>query len=73
MNIIKNTDKKEFEISEGWESESKLLRKKFPKLTISDLEFERGKENELLKRIEERLQKNRQQVIDLILKTLPND
>ena len=67
------TDEKEsFRISGDWDLQSKLLRRRFPQLTPSDLEFERNKENDLLKRIENRLNKKRDEVIDIINKTLPN-
>lgn len=67
------TDEKEsFRISGDWDLQSKLLRRRFPQLTPSDLEFERNKENDLLKRIENRLNKKRAEVIDIINKTLPN-
>lgn len=70
MNI---TDEKEsFRISGDWDLQSKLLRRRFPQLTPSDLEFERNRESDLLKRIEARLNKKRAEVIDIINKTLPN-
>lgn len=67
------TDEKEsFRISGDWDLQSKLLRRRFPQLTPSDLEFEKNRESDLLKRIENRLNKKRAEVIDIINKTLPN-
>jgi hypothetical protein len=44
------------------------LKKKYPQLTDADLKFVVGKENDLLARVESRLKKNRQEVIDIIKK-----
>ena len=66
-------DKKEsFRISGDWEIQSKLLRRRFPQLTLSDLEFEVSRESELLIRIEKRLNKQRAEVIEIIKKTITN-
>ncbi len=55
-----------FKISGNWEGQSKKLKTKYPQLTDSDLKFEAGKENELLGRIEKKLSKNREEVIEII-------
>lgn len=66
-------DKKEsFRISGDWDLQSKLLRRRFPQLTRSDLEFEISRESELLIRIEKRLNKQRAEVIEIIKKTITN-
>lgn len=62
-----------FKISGDWGTQSKLIRKIIPTITISDLHFERGKEDELLKRLEKRLNKTRAEVIDIIKEILPNE
>jgi len=49
-----------------------LLKEKFPQLTVSDLKFEDGKENELLTRVQERLNKGREEVINIIRKGQPD-
>lgn len=58
-----------FTITTGdWAVQSKQLRKKFSQLTEADLKFETGKEEDLLKRMETRLHKKRDEVIGIIKK-----
>lgn len=57
-----------FKITGNWENQSKALKQKFNQLTDSDLKFEPGKENELIQRVESRLNKNRQEVISILTK-----
>jgi len=52
----------------NWNDSSKKLKEQFSQLTETDLKFETGKEEDLLKRIENRLSKKRSEVIDLINK-----
>lgn len=59
-----------FKIAGNWEAQSKQLKSKYPQLTDADLKFETGKESELISRLQSRLGKNRQEVID-ILKPVP--
>jgi hypothetical protein len=47
------------------------LKEKFPQLTDSDLKFERGREDDLIKRMELRLHKKREEVINIIRKVQP--
>ena len=61
-----------FRISSDWDLKSKLLRRRFPQLTQYDLEIENNDENNLLEKIEKRLNKKRADVIELIKNTLPN-
>jgi uncharacterized protein YjbJ (UPF0337 family) len=68
---MENTQKKtteSFKMAGNWNEQSKELKTRFSQLTDSDLKFETGKENELLQRIETRLNKNREEVIKLISK-----
>jgi hypothetical protein len=58
----------QFKITGDWKIQSKNLKAKFSQLTDGDLQFEAGKENELLQRMEVRLNKKRDEVIDLIKK-----
>jgi hypothetical protein len=60
-----------FKIHGNWSDQSKELKSKFPQLTDSDLKFESGKENEMLKRVESRLSKTRSEVIGLIKNAQP--
>jgi len=69
----KNTNSSEkktesFKISGDWTKQSEQLKDKFSQLTDSDLKFEPGKENELLQRVETRLNKKRDEVINIINK-----
>ncbi|AEA45050.1 hypothetical protein [Fluviicola taffensis] len=57
-----------FKISGDWAKQSTQLKEKFTQLTDSDLKFEPGKENELLTRVETRLNKKRDEVINIINK-----
>ncbi len=71
MEEVKNTHQEEFKISGNWENQRDELQKKFSQLTQDDLKFEPGHENELLKRMETRLNKGRQEVINIIKKGNP--
>jgi hypothetical protein len=73
MIVVKNRPMETFEITGDWGTQSKLIRKIYPTITISDLYFERGKENEMLHQIEKRLNQNRSTVIDMIKEIFPND
>lgn len=70
MKPIKEQDA--FEIPHDWDVKAKLLRRRFPQLTPSDLKFERNGEDSLLGRIEKRLDKKRDEVIELIKNTISN-
>ena len=60
-----------FKITGDWNKQSKQLKEKYSQLTDSDLKFETGKENDLLKRVETRLNKNREEVVNIIKKGQP--
>ena len=55
-----------FKITGNWSEQSKQMKSKFPQLTDSDLKFEPGKESELLSRLETKLEKSHEEVIDII-------
>jgi hypothetical protein len=55
-----------FTLSNDWPRHSKRLRQRFPHLTDADLNFEYGKENDLLVRLEGRLNKSREEVIRIV-------
>jgi hypothetical protein len=65
---MENTSKnvEAFAITGNWVDQSKQLKEKYAQLTDSDLQFEIGKESELLSRVESRLSKNRDEVIAII-------
>ena len=69
-NTNNNSEKKteSFKISGDWNKQSEQLKDKFSQLTDADLKFEPGKENELLQRVETRLNKKREEVINIINK-----
>ena len=53
----------------NWDWQPQILKKHFGQLTLSDVTFEFGKENDMLTRIGARINKSRNQVI-FILKNL---
>jgi hypothetical protein len=57
MDDLKKSTSELFKVTGSWELQSIAHKIKFPKLTDTDLKFETGKENELLTRIETRLNK----------------
>lgn len=63
----KSPDNKALLASIGnWDWQPKKLKAQFGQLTLSDLQFEVGKEDDLLGRIGIRLNKKRQEIIDLL-------
>jgi len=52
----------------NWKETSKKLKEQFSQLTDADLVYEKTKEQELLDRIEKKINKKRTEVIDLINK-----
>lgn len=71
MKNSQNEANESFKITGDWSKQSKQLKEKYPQLTDSDLKFETGKENDLFKRVETRLIKNREEVINIIKKVQP--
>jgi uncharacterized protein YjbJ (UPF0337 family) len=68
MDTTQKKNGETFKITGNWNSQSKQLKEKFPQLTDSDLKFETGKEEELLSRLQTKLNKKREEVIDIINK-----
>jgi uncharacterized protein YjbJ (UPF0337 family) len=66
MDHSKTKSRDAFKITGNWEAQSKQLKMKYAQLTDSDLKYEVGKENELLGRVESRLNKKRDEVIEII-------
>lgn len=60
-----------FKITGDWTTQSKQLKEKYSQLTDADLKFETGKEEELLSRVETRLNKKREEVINILRKVQP--
>ncbi len=63
----------EFKIAGNWEHSSKQLMKNHPKLTEEDVKLESGKENELLSRVEKKLNLKREEVISQIKEVQTNN
>jgi len=65
-----NSDKKTetFKITGDWTKQANQLKEKYSQLNDADLKFETGKENELLGRVETKLNKKREEVISIINK-----
>jgi hypothetical protein len=57
-----------FKITGNFNSVSKKLKEKYPQLTEADLKFETGKENEMISRLEKRLNKNHEEVVAILNK-----
>jgi hypothetical protein len=71
MDKKQNIPKEGFKITGDWSIQSKKLQLKYAQLTDADLKFETGKEEDLLKRIETRLNKKREEVVNIIKKGQP--
>lgn len=57
-----------FKMSGNWRNQCQLLQDKFAQLTDADLNYVEGKEEELLDRIEARIHKKRDEVINILKK-----
>ncbi len=71
MDILKQKKEEIFTMTGNWEKQARRLREKFPQLTEADVKFEVGKESELLKRLETKLNKKRDEIINIIKKEQP--
>ncbi|MCS3869266.1 uncharacterized protein YjbJ (UPF0337 family) [Chryseobacterium ginsenosidimutans] len=64
-----NKDQQPFKITGNWKEQCQKLKEEFSHLKDSDLMFEKGKEAELLGRLENKLSKNREEVIKILNNT----
>ena len=55
-----------FKVTGNWSMLSKKLKSKFAQLTEADLKFETGKEDDLVARLASRLNKKKDEVIQLL-------
>ncbi|MFD2726485.1 hypothetical protein [Hyunsoonleella rubra] len=55
-----------FKFSGDWDKQSKALKVKYPKLSSEDVKFESGKELDLIKRLENKLHKDRNEVVGIL-------
>ncbi|MEX2484065.1 MAG: hypothetical protein WED10_05890 [Brumimicrobium sp.] len=63
-----NKSSDNFQMSGNWSDQSKNLKSKYSQLTDEDLKVESGKENEMIQRMETRLDMSRDEVIDILEK-----
>lgn len=68
MDTNQNKENTPFTITGNWDEQTKQLKAKYLQLTDADLKFEPGKEDALLTRVENRLNKKREEVINIIKK-----
>lgn len=75
---MKNTEKKSsqqnvpgFKITGDWDKQAQLLKQKYPQLTNEDLKYEAGNDEDLLRRVETKLNKKREEVVNIIKKGQP--
>ena len=66
MNNSENKKEAGFTVGGNWGKQSVKLKEKYTQLTDSDLKFEKGKESEMLGRVQTKLNKNREEVIKII-------
>lgn len=66
MNNSENKKEMDFTVGGNWDKQSVKLKEKYTQLTDSDLKFEKGKESEMLGRVQTKLNKNREEVIKII-------
>jgi hypothetical protein len=71
MELKVNKGPEVFKISGDWKRQADNLKVKYPQLTDSDLKFQSGREDDLLERVEARLHKKREEVINIIRKGQP--
>ena len=68
METTQKKTSESFKITGSIENLSKRLKEKYPQLTEADLKFESGKENEMIARLEKRLNKNHEEVVQILKK-----
>jgi hypothetical protein len=71
METPEQKEVKAFEIIGNWDLQSRQLKLKFPLLTDADMRFEKGKEEEFLTRIGLKINKGREEVINIIKRGQP--
>ncbi len=66
METTQKKSSETFKITGSWDVKSKKLKEKYPQLTDSDLKFEPGKESQLISRLETRLKKTHEEMVEII-------
>lgn len=69
MKTEQNNGTESFKITGDWKGQSNLLKSKYAQLTTKDLTLEPGKENDLLKRMAYKLNKNQDEIISILKRT----
>lgn len=68
MDSTINEVAEKFTITGNWSEQTKGLKRRFTELTDSDLDFETGKEDELIKRMEAKLNRGSDEIISILKK-----
>lgn len=68
MDNAQKNPQKDFKFTGNWSNTSLALQEKYAQLTSEDLEFTAGQEEELITRLEMRLNKKREEVINILNK-----
>ncbi len=71
MNVSYNKTTANFRIYGNWAEQSKALQLKYPLLTNEDLRFDFGREEELIRKMSDRLDKTREEVVWIIKNEQP--
>ena len=55
-----------YRVKGNWSIQARSLKNRFPKLTTYDLKFQIGREFDLFQRLQTKLDKNRNEIIDIL-------
>lgn len=56
----------EFKVMGNWNEQTRKLKSKYSQLTDNDLEYKIGKEDDIIRRVQDRLKKNRDEVVNIL-------
>ena len=68
MSTVENKTLEPFKMVGDWAAQSKALKVKYPSLTDADLKCDTGKEEEMIGRVVSRLNKKREEVLNILRK-----
>ncbi len=71
MEAKHNKSTETLKIAGDWSQQANDLKDNYPSLTDSDLKFERGREDDLIKRMALRLHKKRDEIVNILKKGQP--
>jgi hypothetical protein len=69
METKENQTSPNFKVTGNWEKQSAQLKAKFSQLNDADLKLDDGKHHEMVTRLEKKLEKNHEQVLELLKST----